>query len=1017
MASNATTLADENGDFSDWIEIQNPDAGPINLAGWYLTDDATNKVKWPFPAITLPAGGYLVVFASGKDRREPARQLHTNFSLDADGEYLALIAPDGVTASTAFAPSFPRQKTGVSYGFARNGNVVASVAGVLRRPTPGAVNSDGVVVSLTATVAFSRAAGAFSQPITLQLSGAGTGQRIRYTVSSSSDPASEVTTASRLYTTPITIEVTTTVSAAVFAADDATRGPVTTSHYYRVNSAGAERADNFTSALPVVVVDNNGGGELTDDRTYHPAWLHVFSPNSAGTTSLTAAPGLSTPVEIRVRGNSSAEFPKKSYNVGLRDDKGDSKSQALLGLDKSADWALVSPWKYDRSSIRSAYLYALSNSIGRWAPRTRFAELFFNWDGNDLDSGDYLGITVLTDRLTVDSDRIDIKKLDAKDNSATEVTGGYVLKIDDKLPTEYGFITDHGIPDYDSCYVVVDTPSADKFSDKQRDYIRGYVQLMENAIVAGYNTGWRDRSYHDYLDFASWVDHHLLEVFSANIDGLGHSDYFHKDRGGKLVSGPVWDFDRALGSYDPRTKAPEMWSPGPVDYWEYGWYGYLARDPEFQQAWIDRWQKLRAKEFSTAALTALAQSIADQVTPAAAARDAARWPDNASPTGGGFTGEITRLKDWLTRRAVWIDQQFVAAPTVAASASTLVFTAPAGAQLAYTLDGSDPRSLGGAIAPGTKFASGPLTVATTANVHARSYRADMANGFPGSPWSSAVGGASSSPITPVARIVNLSSRAIVGADEDALIAGLVVADTAAKTYLIRAVGPTLAAFGATDVVADPLLRLARADGTELARNSNWQSGPDASVLPATARAVGAFPLAADATDAALLPRVAAGNYTMRVTSAGGRTGSALAEVYESTTNGRTLNLSTRARVRASADGALIGGFVIQGPAYKRVLVRAVGPTLGTFGLTTALSDPVLTVFSGQTAVATNDNWAASPDSAAIAAATTAVGAFALPAASADSALLLTLAPGAYTVEVKGQGTAEGVALLEIYDVP
>jgi hypothetical protein len=129
-----------------------------------------------------------------------------------------------------------------------------------------------------------------------------------------------------------------------------------------------------------------------------------------------------------------------------------------------------------------------------------------------------------------------------------------------------------------------------------------------------------------------------------------------------------------------------------------------------------------------------------------------------------------------------------------------------------------------------------------------------------------------------------------------------------------------------------------------------------------------------------------------------------------------VNLSTRARVR-TGEGVLIGGFVVQGPAYKRMLIRAVGPTLGAFGVTGALVDPILTVYSGQTVIATNDKWESAENAAAVVAASRSTGAFTLGANSQDAAILTTLPPGAYTVEVKGKGDAEGVALLEIYEVP
>ena len=116
MAANMTVLEDEDGDASDWIEIHNPGAELLSLDGWHLTDDPEELDKWSFPAVTLPAGGYLVVFASGKNRRDPAGELHASFRLHAAGDYLALVAPDGNTIAREFAPAFPEQQTDFSYG-------------------------------------------------------------------------------------------------------------------------------------------------------------------------------------------------------------------------------------------------------------------------------------------------------------------------------------------------------------------------------------------------------------------------------------------------------------------------------------------------------------------------------------------------------------------------------------------------------------------------------------------------------------------------------------------------------------------------------------------------------------------------------------------------------------------------------------------------------------------------------------------------------------------------------------
>lgn len=116
MAKNDTSITDEDGAHSDWIELYNPGASAIDLTDWCLTDNPTNLAKWRFPAVTLNSKEFLIVWASAKNRRVPGSPLHTNFSLDANGEYLALVRPDGVTIEQEFAPTFPALRDDESYG-------------------------------------------------------------------------------------------------------------------------------------------------------------------------------------------------------------------------------------------------------------------------------------------------------------------------------------------------------------------------------------------------------------------------------------------------------------------------------------------------------------------------------------------------------------------------------------------------------------------------------------------------------------------------------------------------------------------------------------------------------------------------------------------------------------------------------------------------------------------------------------------------------------------------------------
>jgi hypothetical protein len=143
MASNQATAADEDGDFSDWIELHNPTAAAIALDGWHLTDSAANPAKWSFPAVTLEPGDFLVVWASGKNRRVAGSPLHTNFSLSAGGEYLALVRPDGTTVAQDFGAAYPPQSGDESYGAIFESTVLLSPGAATRYRVPTGSSDPG----------------------------------------------------------------------------------------------------------------------------------------------------------------------------------------------------------------------------------------------------------------------------------------------------------------------------------------------------------------------------------------------------------------------------------------------------------------------------------------------------------------------------------------------------------------------------------------------------------------------------------------------------------------------------------------------------------------------------------------------------------------------------------------------------------------------------------------------------------------------------------------------------------
>jgi len=279
-----------------------------------------------------------------------------------------------------------------------------------------------------------------------------------------------------------------------------------------------------------------------------------------------------------------------------------------------------------------------------------------------------------------------------------------------------------------------------------------------------------------------------------------------------------------------------------------------------------------------------------------------------------------------------------------------------------------------------------------------------------------------SPTLP-SRLVNMSVQAVVGEGDDILVPGLVVEGTKPKPVLVRTIGPGLQAFGVKDTLASPQMELFRMQDGAGTRLGLCNAGSARqSVTSALGYSLGAFDVGPNSQDAAMGALLSEGLFTTQASSnnpvATQRTGKALVEVYDAaplTPGSQLVNMSARCRIPPETPA--IGGFVIQGTKPMTVLIRAVGPKLTDYKVTGVLADPKLTLFSGQTVVATNNDWSADATKAeALRQAFTDTGAFALTEGSKDAALLVTLEPGAYTVWMESADGTSGVSLLELYVV-
>lgn len=877
LAINESGITDEDGDRSDWIEIFNAGAAKVNLDGWGLTDDPRNRTKWRFPAVEIAPNGFLVVFASDKDRRTPGRPLHTNFKLlGTDGEYLGLIAPNGRPA-WEYAP-FPAQVGDFSYGLSQNGRSLALVvsgasartlipangtlgltwtaagfndgawtagqtgvgydrntdyrsliktdvrtamdnvrttayiripftiddpttvsslllrmkyddgyiayingtraaernapespawdsratglhddaaavifeeqsvavtAGMLRaganvlaihglndntgssdflilpemdgldagvldrdvqqyfpRPTPGAGNLDGYPGIAEKPEIFPTD-GIFTGSIEVLLAVESPDTTIRYTTD-----GSEPTASSTIYTRPISISASTLIRAKGFSGELAP-SPTTSAAFIGL----ASDVTSFNSDLPIVLVDNFNRGSIPQDP-YQPAGMAIFEPVN-GRTRLTNDPTIRTRIGIKVRGSSTAGEAKKSYTVEAWDEKNQDIDIAPLGLPPESDWVLHGPPSFDQALIRNAFIYDLSNQVGRYATRSRFVEAFINTGGGALARADYVGIYVFMEKIKRGEDRVNVEELPGSALTEPDIAGGYMFKIDRLDPGDSGF----SAGGQRIAYVY---PKEDDIAPAQAAWIKKYI---DDFVAALNGAAYRDPNvgYARYIDIDSWIDHHILNVLPMNVDALRLSAYMFKKREGKIEWGPIWDFDRSMDSTDGRDNNAQTWN-GTGDatrFFEYPWWQRLFQDTDFWQRWIDRWYILREGPLSTANVNATIDGMKAELNEAAV-RNFQKWPVPAR----GWAGEVQHVKDWLALRSTWIDAQFTKPPAFSRPGGPIVrgtslSMSGTGGTIYYTRDGSDPRAAGGAIAAGARTYSAPLSLAGNEWVVAR----------------------------------------------------------------------------------------------------------------------------------------------------------------------------------------------------------------------------------------------------------------------------------------------------------
>lgn len=416
-----------------------------------------------------------------------------------------------------------------------------------------------------------------------------------------------------------------------------------------------DASTEFTSSnLPIIFIDTDG--RQIESATRIEAQMGIiFNGNENRNNVSDPFNDYDGPISIETRGSLAELFPKKSFRLETMDTLGIDQNVSLLGMPSENDWILYAPF-IDRSMIRNAFAYGISNDAGRYASRTRFVELVIN--------NRYEGVYVLMEKIKRDNDRVDIARTDENDAAGDSLTGGYIIKIDKISGENIGYwISDKGRQ------YQYDYPKPDRITEPQMAYIRDFMNtfetLMDSSVyddpVNGYTT---------LIDAASFVDHFLLNELFRNIDAYRISTFLYKERdsdGGKLHAGPIWDFNLSggLAFFGADFGITEGWvvdynltHPGDAFQVPF-WWEKIAHESNFMALAAQRWSELRTGILNSDTFNDRMDNLLAEVREARVREDL-RWNDTISMVINlTYEQDSTIfLKTWFPLRIAWLDQQF-----------------------------------------------------------------------------------------------------------------------------------------------------------------------------------------------------------------------------------------------------------------------------------------------------------------------------------------------------------------------
>ncbi len=597
----AVGLVDEDGQLSDWIELYNRGPAAINLGGWSLTDDPDQPTLWSFPAMNIPAGSYLVVYASGKDRALVGGNLHTSFALPSAGSYLALNNPEfPVRTAHEFAPEYPEQRNDISFGLD-----AANQLAYFSLPTPGYANASSSLTGVVSTVHFSVEHGFFNQPFNLLLTTTTPGATIVYTTNGSVPDMSNGITNGNVYGGPIPISGTTVIRAAGFApnllptltksqtylfVEDIVHQPNNPSGYptgnvWTPNPGVVETGSRaYYQMDPNIVNDPQYSGSVRDGLTSIPTmsisipipdlfdpdtgiYTHPESRSTGWERSCSmelifpdGSKGAQVDCGLQIQGGTQRQpgkNAKHSFRVNFKGVYGTGKLDFPLFPDSPVEkfntlvldgginywWNYVggnnpADQRYRAQCVRDQFASDLLLAMGHPSFHGKFYHLYLN--------GLYWGIHYIHERPDEDY--------------AASYLGGSSTNYDVIKNTTFGTQLIAG--DLDAWNTVLSLSNSGLTNNSQ------YAQLQQ------------------YVDIDNLIDYMIVNHWTGNDDWPQHNWYVIRNRsdgsGFKFI---IWDAEHVLKSVTENvTTANAAGSPAQI-------YNALRSNPEFKLQFADRLQK------------------------------------------------------------------------------------------------------------------------------------------------------------------------------------------------------------------------------------------------------------------------------------------------------------------------------------------------------------------------------------------------------------------------------------------